>query len=50
VFNLQGNTAPTTHMPGVLEKMKEFNAHRRLRVGMLATLAASAFAKGADKN
>lgn len=44
-LTFQGNTAPTTPMPGVIEKMKEFNAHRKLRGGMIATLAASTWAR-----
>lgn len=37
---ISGNTATEEKMPGVLEKMKEFNAKRKLKSGMLGVLAA----------
>ncbi len=37
--------APTHYMPGVLDKIREFNARRRLKGMMIATMAANTFAK-----
>jgi serine/threonine protein kinase len=37
---IAGNAASSKQIPGVLSKIKEFNAHRKLKVGMLAALAA----------
>ena len=42
---ISGNAAQTTVMPGVIEKMQEFNAHRRLKAHLLLTLAAKKWAK-----
>lgn len=37
---IAGNTAHTTKMEGVIDKIKEFNAKRKLKSGMLLVLAA----------